>query len=415
MLHQPLADKIRPRSLDEVVGQEHLLGPDGILRSLFERRLTQSMILYGPPGTGKSTIAYVAAEVYDLPMERFNASMEAKSKLQKIAESHAGHTFILLLDEIHRMDKGKQDWLLSYMETGSMMLIGTTTANPVISLSPAIRSRAHLFELRPIQPEDMLPMLERAWATIADAAPDPEAMRAIAQCSVGDCRMALNIVETLHGLHGTCLSVDDVEQFARNQRISFDKDESYHYDVISAMQCSMEGSDTDAALYYLAVLLESGDIETAIRRITCAAYEVVGLADPQVVARVVLACQAAREVGLPRASNFLAQAVIQLCLSPKSDSGRWSYEAARQDAQNHQRQPIPSIVRDTHYSGAHTIGHGGMLDPFAYPYGIAPQEYLPDSLVGRRYYQPRDNDHEQRLARTYEQIRRLQSRGEPGE
>ena len=246
MLRQPLADKIRPRSLDEVVGQEHLLGPDGILRSLFERRLTQSMILYGPPGTGKSTIAYVAAEVYDLPMERFNASMEAKSKLQKIAEQHSGHTFILLLDEIHRMDKGKQDWLLSYMETGSMMLIGPTPANLVISLSPAIRSRAHLFELRPIQPEDMLPMLERAWATIADAAPDPEVLRAIAQCS-------------------------------------------------------MEGSDTDAALYYLAVLLE-----TAIRRITCAAYEVVGLADPQVVACVVLACQAAREVGLPRASNFLA-------------------------------------------------------------------------------------------------------------
>ncbi|WP_172193043.1 hypothetical protein [Actinomyces faecalis] len=168
--------------------------------------------------------------------------------------------------------------------------------------------------------------------------------------------MALSITETLHGLRGASLRVDDVEQFARNQRISFDKDESYHYDVISAMHCSMEGSDADAALY--------------------------------------------------------AQAVIQLCLSPKSDAGRWSYEAARQDAQNHQRQPIPYIVRDTHYCGAHTIGHGGMLDPFAYPYGVAPQEYLPDSLVGRRYYRPRDNDHEQRLARTYEQIRRLRRRNE---
>lgn len=407
MLKQPLADKLRPQNIDQIVGQTHLLKQGAILRQIIDQQIPASMILYGPPGIGKSTIAHVISNIYRLPLEKFNASIDAKAELQKIAKKHQNETFILLLDEIHRMDKGKQDWLLSYMENGNIMLIGTTTANPIISINPAIRSRAHLFELVPVQPKDMIPTLQRAWSELLNDTPSDDILLAIAKCAQGDCRIAINICETLASLHQTHITIEHVADFAKHQHIAFDKDESYHYDTISAMQCSLEGSDIDAALYYLAVLLESGDLETALRRVESCAYEVVGLASPETVNFVVNACETSRRVGLPRCSNFLAQAIIMIGLAPKSDSGRWTYAKAQADAKNHNQYPIPHYIRDNHYSGAQKIGHGGMPNPFAYPSYVAPTQYLPDALIHRKYYEPRRNKHEEKLYKTYESIRKL--------
>ncbi|ANK59438.1 recombinase RarA [Loigolactobacillus backii] len=407
-IHQPLADAMRPQTLEQMVGQQQLLNVGQPLRQIIDKKIAISLILWGPPGTGKSTLAYVIAKTLSLPFEQFNASTENKATLQKFVGSHPNESFVLQLDEIHRLTKPIQDFLLPYLESGQILLVGTTTENPVITISPAIRSRCQLFEFKPVEPNDIVPVLQRTTESIYHFDLEAKLALLIANCANGDVRVALNILETLVAMHGAELNREQIIEFAKNQHFAFDEDSNNHYDYLSAFQDSISGSDTDAALYYLSVILNAGDFESVIRRIRDLAYMVVGLADSHAVDTAILACQTALQVGLPRATTHLAYATITLCLAPKSDSAGQSYEQANEDGkQSNQLHPMPSYLRDFHYKQSiETTGGGDMLNPFEQPHQIAKQQYLPDDLLKRRYYQSRDNKSEQVLYRRYQALRR---------
>lgn len=405
-IHQPLADAMRPQTLAEIVGQQQLLNVGQPLRQIIDKKIAISLILWGPPGTGKSTLAYVMAKTFKLPFEKFNASTENKATLQEFVNEHPNESFVLQLDEIHRLTKPIQDFLLPYLESGQILLVGTTTENPVITINPAIRSRCQLFEFKPVASGDIVPVLQRTSQSVYhfDLANDLALM--IGNCANGDVRVALNILETLVAMHGEQLNREQIAEFAKNQHFVFDKDATNHYDYLSAFQDSVGGSDTDAALYYLSVILNSGDLESVIRRIRDLAYMNVGLADAKAVDTAVLACQTAHEVGLPRASTHLAYATITLCLAPKSDSASMSYNRANEDGKgSNQLHVMPRYLRDAHYKhSVETTGGGDMLNPFEQPHQVAQQQYLPDDLIDRRYYKPRDNKREQALYQRYQSL-----------
>ncbi|AMV68464.1 ATPase, AAA family [Pediococcus damnosus] len=406
-IHQPLADAMRPQKLDEIVGQHELLDAGQPLRQIIDKGIAISLILWGPPGTGKSTLAYVMAKTLKLPFEKFNASTENKAVLQKFVSKYPNESFVLQLDEIHRLTKPIQDFLLPYLESGQILLVGTTTENPVITINPAIRSRCQLFEFKPVTANDVVPVLQRTSQKIYqfDLAEDLALM--IGNSANGDVRVALNILETLVAMHGKELSHEQIAEFAKNQHFVFDKDSTNHYDYLSAFQDSVGGSDTDAALYYLSVILNSGDLESAVRRIRDLAYMFIGLADSHAVDTAMIACQTALQVGLPRASTHLAYATITLCLAPKSDSAVMSYNLANEDGkESNQLHRMPSYLRDAHYKhSVETTGGGDMLNPFDQPHQIAKQQYLPDNLIDRHYYKPRENKREQALNQRYQALR----------
>lgn len=400
MNHQPLAYRMRPRTLDEVIGQEHLVSPGKIINRMVVAKQLSSMILYGPPGTGKTSIASAIAGSTKVAFRQLNAATDTKKDLQIVAEeAKMSGSVILLLDEIHRLDKIKQDFLLPHLENGRIILVGATTENPYISINPAIRSRTQIFELKPLSTNDIKKALinaiedtERGLGKL-NLNVSEEALNHFANSTNGDVRSALNALElaaksTEKSEDGQIhISISIAEECIQKKALSYDKGGDNHYDVLSALQKSIRGSDVNASLHYAARLMEAGDLTSLMRRLLVIAYEDIGLGNPQGAARTVAAIQAAERLGLPEARIPLANAIIELALSPKSNTVIRSIDYALADIRNGHVISIPDHLKDAHYSGAHKLGRGIHYKyPHDYPGHYVHQQYLPDSLKNAEYF-----------------------------
>ncbi|MEQ4551398.1 replication-associated recombination protein A [Weissella sp. GP1] len=425
-MQQPLAFRMRPRTIDEIVGQQHLVGEGKIINRMVTAKMLSSMILYGPPGTGKTSIASAIAGSTKYAFRILNAATDSKKDLQIVAEeAKMSGTVVLLLDEIHRLDKTKQDFLLPHLESGRIVLIGATTENPYLSILPAIRSRTQIFEVKPLSEEDMKTAIQRALTDKErglgnfDAVLDDDAERQLVYATNGDLRSALNGLEL--AVKSTAPSEDGkvhitlpiVEETVQRKALTADKDGDAHYDVISALQKSIRGSDTDAALHYLARLIEAGDLPIIARRLRVIAYEDIGLANPAVAARAVTAIEAAEKLGFPEARIPLANATIELALSPKSNSAYTAIDAALADVRKGGTGDVPDHLRDAHYKGAEKLGHGvEYVYPHGHPGDWVPQQYLPDKLNGANYFVPAGNSKvEQAYKEQYQKLRDAQKNG----
>ena len=402
MKNQPLAYRMRPTCLEEVVGQQHLVAPGKIIARMIAAKQLSSMILYGPPGIGKTSIASAIAGTTKYAFRTLNAATDTKKELQiVIEEAKMSGTVILLLDEIHRLDKPKQDFLLPHLENGRVILIGATTENPYIAINPAIRSRTQIFELIPLTPEEIHQALKRALTDETkglgnyDVEITDGAMHTLTHFSNGDVRSSLNALElavksTPENKDGKIIITEEIAGNCLQRKVfAHDKNGDQHYDVISAFQKSIRGSDVDAALHYMARLIEAGELITLIRRLLVIAYEDIGLANPAGASRAVLAVQAAEKLGLPEARIPLANAVIELALSPKSNTAILSIDAALSDVRQGKSGNIPSHLQDAHYQGAQKLGRGTNYQyPHNYPNHWVKQQYLPDTLKHTQYFHP---------------------------
>ncbi|MBC2193796.1 replication-associated recombination protein A [Listeria booriae] len=419
MAIQPLAYRMRPKSLDDIVGQTHLVGKDKIIYRMVKAKQLSSMILYGPPGIGKTSIASAIAGSTKYAFRMLNAVTNNKKDLEIVAaEAKMSGTVILLLDEVHRLDKPKQDFLLPHLESGQIILIGATTSNPYIAINPAIRSRTQIFELKPLSVADIELTMERALADsdrglgTYDVVLESDAKTHLATASNGDVRSALNALELAvissepddEGKIQVTLEV--AEECLQRKSLAHDKDGDAHYDVLSAFQKSVRGSDVNAALHYMGRLIEAGDLVSISRRLLVMAYEDVGLANPQAATHTLSAIQTAEKIGFPEARIPLANAVIELCLSPKSNSAISAIDAALADIRAGKSGEVPDHLRDGHYSGAKELGRA--IDykyPHSYENAWVDQQYLPDRLLKAKYYEPKlTSKYEQTIAGVYEKI-----------
>lgn len=418
-LNQPLAYRMRPNSIEGIVGQQHLVGEDKIIWRMVKAKRLSSMILYGPPGIGKTSIASAIAGSTKYAFRMLNAGTNSKKDLQIVAEeAKMSGSVVLLLDEIHRLDKPKQDFLLPHLENGKIILIGATTENPYISIQPAIRSRSQIFELKPITPDHIQVALERALHDEEnglghlDIELTDEAMLHFARTTNGDLRSALNALElaaesTEPNEDGLIeITLDIAEECLQRKALTHDKDGDAHYDVISAFQKSIRGSDVHAALHYLARLVEAGELQIICRRLMIIAYEDIGLANPAGAARAVNAVLAAEKTGFPEARIPLAAAVIELALSEKSNSANAAIDAALADVRAGKGSAVPDHLKDAHYKGAADLGRGvDYKFPHNYENGWVKQQYLPDTIEKAQYYSPKPTSKfESALAKQYEKF-----------
>lgn len=421
MLTEPLASRMRPRNIDEVIGQRHLVGDKGIIRRMVNAKRLSSMIFYGPPGIGKTSIAQAIAGSTAFKFRQLNAVTNTKKDMQMIVEeAKMSGQVILLLDEIHRLDKAKQDFLLPHLENGKIVLIGATTSNPYHAINPAIRSRAQIFELYPLYKDDIKVALthaledEERGLLSYEPVVDDDAFEYFATQSQGDVRSALNALE-LAVLSSSekppHITIQDAEDCLQRGAFLSDKDGDMHYDVMSAFQKSIRGSDVNAALHYLARLIQAGDLPTIARRLLVISYEDIGLASPGAGQRTLAAIEAAERLGFPEARIPLSQAVIELCLSPKSNSAIKSIDAALSDIRKGHVGQIPDYLRDGHYEGAKSLGRAiGYQYPHDFSNGFVAQQYLPDLLAKREYYEPKDTSKtEQHFKQIYDNIKKQQN------
>ncbi|MBD5429544.1 replication-associated recombination protein A [Lactobacillus sp.] len=406
----PLAEKMRPKNLNQMVGQKELLGTNQPLRQIITKHLHVSLLLWGPPGTGKSSLARIIAQENNFPLATFNASIDNKAKLTQFINTYPYQTFVLLIDEIHRMTKTLQDFLLPYLENGHILLVGATTENPIMSIVPAVRSRCQIFEFKPLTAKDIAEVLKRVMIEqfhLPEDKINEEALTLLAETADGDLRVGLNILETLHAISPDNLSIADVKRFAKQQHFSYDKNATKHYDYLAAYSDSMAGSDTDAALYYLAVLLKNGDLPSVVRRLREIPYTYIGLANPQQVTQIVTAANQAEKIGMPKAKYPLMFATMLMCISPKSGSFDEIWERLDEDTNHPTQHPMPSGLRDMHYKHSEEITGGGLIkNPFTAPHQIASQNYMPKGLEGKRYYYPKDNNNERKLGEQYLKLHR---------
>ena len=394
-----LALRMRPKTIDQVIGQQHLVGDGKIIRRMVEANMLSSMILYGPPGIGKTSIASAIAGTTKYAFRTFNATTDSKKRLQEIAEeAKFSGGLVLLLDEIHRLDKTKQDFLLPLLENGNIIMIGATTENPFFSVTPAVRSRVQIFELEPLSNEDIKQALQTALTDKKrgfhfEVLLDDDALDFITIATNGDLRSAFNsldlaVMSTQADDSGQRhVNLDTVENSLQRSYITMDKDGDGHYDVLSALQKSIRGSDVNASLHYAARLIEAGDLPSLSRRLTVIAYEDIGLANPESQIHTVTALEAAQRIGFPEARILIANVIIDLALSPKSNSAITAIDNAIADLHKNGNLPIPRHLRDGHYAGSKELGNAKeYLYPHVYPEKWVKQQYLPDKMLGTKYY-----------------------------
>ncbi len=423
----PLAKRMRPTSLEEVVGQEHIIGKDKLLYRAIKADKLGSIILYGPPGTGKTTLAMVIAHSTSAAFTQINATTAGKKDMEQVIEQ-AKNTMgmyqkktILFVDEIHRFNKAQQDYLLPFVEDGTVVLIGATTENPYFEVNGALLSRSNVFQLKPLSKENIRELIHRAvydkekGMGSYEAEIDAEAEEFLADMAEGDARSALNAVEL--GILTTDRQADGrihitlsvAEECIQRRSLKYDKDGDNHYDTISAFIKSMRGSDPDAAVYYLAKMLYSGESVTFVaRRIMICASEDVGNADPQAIQVATACAQAVERVGMPEAQIILAHAAIYVACAPKSNSVNNAIAAAMQTVKERQTGAVPVHLRDAHYGGAGKLGHVGYQYAHDFPNHYVEQQYLPDELQGTRFYEPGTLGYEQNIRAYFEQIGRKQ-------
>ncbi|MDF0745121.1 replication-associated recombination protein A [Bacillus velezensis] len=416
---KPLAYRMRPANIEDIIGQEHLVKEDKIIGRMVRAKHLSSMILYGPPGIGKTSIATAIAGSTSIAFRKLNAVIHNKKDMEIVVqEAKMSGQVILILDEVHRLDKGKQDFLLPYLENGMIILIGATTANPYHAINPAIRSRTQIFELEPLTPDLIKQALERALTDehrglgSYSVSVDDDAMDHFAQGCGGDVRSALNALElavlsTKESSDGTIrITRETAEECLQKKSYTHDKNGDAHYDVLSAFQKSIRGSDANAALHYLARLIEAGDLESISRRLLVIAYEDIGLASPQAGPRVLSAIQTAERIGFPEARIPLANAVIELCLSPKSNSAISAVDEALKDIRTGKIGDVPKHLKDAHYKGAQELGRGiGYQYPHDFENGWVEQQYLPEPLKNKQYYKPKQRGKfEAAIKQVYEKL-----------
>lgn len=391
-----LATRMRPQKIEDVIGQEHLTAPDKILGRMVAAKQMSSIILYGPPGTGKTSMASALSGSLNIPFEYFNASTDDKKKLQTIAKEAEKQPVILLLDEIHRLDKPKQDFLLPYTENGQIILVGATTENPYISINPAIRSRATLLEIKSVTADAIADLLEQSLTKDSvlkdyNVNVSRDTLLFIANNTDGDVRKALNsfelaILSTPADQDTVTITTQVMEEILQKKVLAGDKDGSEHYNLLSAFQKSIRGSDVNASLHYLARLILSGDLIGICRRLSIIAFEDIGLANPTAVTLTKNAIDVARDTGFPEARIPLAMAVVELALSPKSNNAYMALDRAIADINDPEIDTtIPMHLRDAHYKGADKMGVVGYAYPHDYNAHYTPQQYLPASLTNAFY------------------------------
>ena len=418
-MYKPLADEIRPDSLEDVVGQQHILGENGMLRRIIESGKIPNMIFYGPSGTGKTTVARIIAERTNRTLRKLNATTAGLSDIKDIiAELDTFLTpggVLLYLDEIQYFNKKQQQSLLEFIEDGRITLIASTTENPYFCVFNAILSRSTVFEFKSISPREMEPAVIRAIRSVSEKngteiETEEGVISHIATSCGGDVRKALNTVEILSnscvGKDGIVrFTLEDVKAISQRSSMHYDRDGDEHFDTVSALMKSLRGSDPDAALHYLARLLETGDLIGCCRRILCSASEDIGLAYPQAVPIVKACVDTALQLGLPEGRLALAEAVILLATSPKSNSVVQAIDAAVGDVKRGKAGPIPRELQNVHADGTGFEREQGYKYPHSYPNHWVKQQYLPDSLKGTRYYEYGDNKNEQAARAYWEKIK----------
>ena len=421
----PLASRLRPTTLDEVVGQQHIVGKDKLLYRAIKADKLSSIIFYGPPGTGKTTLAKVIANTTSAEFMQINATSAGKKDMEEVVaaaknnQGMYGKKTILFIDEIHRFNKGQQDYLLPFVEDGTIILIGATTENPYFEVNPALLSRSVIFELKKLSTEDIRTLLLRAVNDTEKgmgsyhAQMDDDALEFLADMANGDARAALTAIEL--GILTTDRSEDGIihitldvaSECIQKRVINYDKTGDNHYDTISAFIKSMRGSDPDAAVYYLARMLYAGeDVKFIARRIMILASEDIGNADPQALQVAVAAAQAVERLGMPEARIVLAQAVTYMASAPKSNSAINAIDKAMRVVQETKTPPVPVHFQDAHYKSAGKLGHGkGYKYAHDYKNHYVKQQYLPDGLTGEVFYEPSENGYEQQIRAYYKKIK----------
>jgi putative ATPase len=411
---------MRPRGLDELVGQEHVLGEGSALRTSIESGHPHSAILYGPPGSGKTTLARIAAAGADGAFEEESAVNAGKAEIRAVIErarerrTGNGRATILFLDEIHRFNKSQQDALLPAVEEGLLTLIGATTENPYFEVNSALLSRCQIYELHPLDPEQVEELLRRALTDRERGLADPPsvedaALTMLAERSGGDARVALSALErAVERSQGEPVDVAAIEDAMQRKALDYDREGDRHYDFVSAWIKATRGSDVDASLYYLAVMLEGGEDPRFIaRRMVILASEDVGNADPQALLVADAAARAVDRVGLPECALNLAQATVYLALAPKSNASYKALDAARGEVRRHGAKTPPDYLRDAHYPGAKSLGRGeGYRYAHDEPGGVSDQPLLPEEVQGRRFYEPTDRGFEDELGRRLAALRK---------
>lgn len=407
---EPLAFRLRPKNIDDIFGQKHLVGPNGIIRRMLEKKQIPSLIFYGDPGIGKTTLALVICEELNRPYYTFNASTDNKSTLKNIIDEAGNKSAILIIDEIHRMKKDIQDYLLPYVEQGVVTIIGLTTINPYHSVNPAVRSRCMIYRLNNLEKADLLQVIDKTInyynpeITITDEAKDY-----LVHMANGEVRIIINMLEAIFFvLDNNEITLELAKEVVQRPSVSIDKGEDNFYDTLSGLHKSIRGSDVNASLHYLAKLLTAEDLLPVVRRLYAICYEDIGLANPGMGPKVKAACEAALELGMPEARLPLAAIVIEMALSPKSNSAYLALYAAMKDIESGKSGTLPLHLKNQYSFDPNQTPY---KYPHDYPGAWVNQQYLPDSIKDAKYYEPKDSSkYESALKARYDAINKAKNK-----